>query len=63
MSGLYLRILKSGERRWVLRYKIAGKTRVATFGDASTIGLAEARAKAAALASRHPRGPRSGGGR
>jgi integrase len=47
-SGLYLRILKSGERRWVLRYKIAGKTRVATFGDASTIGLAEARAKAVA---------------
>jgi integrase len=46
--GLYLRILKSGEKRWVLRFKIAGRTRVATFGDASEIGLAEARAKASA---------------
>jgi integrase len=47
-TGLYLRILKSGERRWVLRYKAAGRVRVATFGDAAEIGLAEARAKASA---------------
>jgi integrase len=46
--GLYLRILKSGEKRWVLRFKIPGRTRVATFDDASEIGLAEARAKASA---------------
>jgi integrase len=46
--GLYLRILKSGGRRWVLRYKLGGKTRVATFGDAGKITLAEARAKASA---------------
>jgi integrase len=45
-SGLYLRILKSGERRWVLRYKVVGRVRVATFGDAGEIGLADARAKA-----------------
>jgi integrase len=46
--GLYLRILKSGERRWVLRFKAAGRVRVATFGDASKITLADARAKASA---------------
>jgi integrase len=46
--GLYLRVLKSGGRRWVLRYKLGAKTRVATFGDAGKITLAEARAKASA---------------
>jgi hypothetical protein len=46
--GLYLRILHSGKKRWVVRYKLGGKTRVGTFGDASLIALAEARAKASA---------------
>jgi integrase len=46
--GLYLRILKSGGKRWLIRYKIAGATRVATVGDASDVALAEARAKASA---------------
>jgi integrase len=45
-TGLYLRILKSGERRWILRYKIGGRVRVATFGDAGEMTLAEARSKA-----------------
>lgn len=44
--GLYLRILKSGEKRWVVRYKLGGKTRVGTLGNADEIGLADARAKA-----------------
>src|SRR5580704_16966617 len=46
--GLYLRILASGGKRWVLRYKVAGRVRVATFGDASKVTLADARAKASA---------------
>jgi len=46
--GLYLRILKSGERRSIVRYKAVGERRVGTLGDASAgkIGLADARAKA-----------------
>jgi integrase len=44
--GLYLRILASGGKRWVLRYKVAGRVRVATFGDAGKVTLADARAKA-----------------
>jgi integrase len=44
--GLYLRILASGGKRWVLRYKVGGRVRVATFGDASKVTLADARAKA-----------------
>jgi integrase len=44
--GLYLRIHKSGERRWIMRYKIGGRVRVATFGDAGRITLAKARGKA-----------------
>jgi integrase len=44
--GLYLRILESGARRWVMRYKLGGKTRLGTFGDARKIGLADARRKA-----------------
>jgi integrase len=46
--GLYLRVFPSGKKRWVKRYKVAGRTRVATFGDADKIGLAEARAKSRA---------------
>src|SRR5262245_8221591 len=44
--GLYLRILVSGEKRWIMRYKLGDKTRVGTFGDAGKIGLADARTKA-----------------
>jgi hypothetical protein len=32
--GLYLRILKSGTKSWVMRYKISGRTRVGTIGAA-----------------------------
>jgi integrase len=44
--GLYLRILASGEKRWIIRYKLGAKTRIGTFGDAGKIGLADARTKA-----------------
>jgi hypothetical protein len=43
---LYLRILRSGEKRWIMRYKLGAKTRVGTFGDVGKIGLADARTKA-----------------
>jgi integrase len=46
VPGLYLRILKSGDKRWIMRYKIASERRVGTFGDAAKIGLADARTKA-----------------
>jgi integrase len=52
--GLYLRIWQSGEKRWVMRYKVAGRTRVGTFTDAAgnksavTIPLGAARAWASA---------------
>jgi integrase len=46
--GLYLRILASGEKRWIVRYKLGTNTRIGTFGDAGKIGLADARAKALA---------------
>lgn len=45
--GLYLRIWASGEKRWAMRYKIAGKVRIGTFGDAMQITLAQAHRKAA----------------
>jgi integrase len=44
--GLYLRILASGEKRWVMRYKLGGKTHVGTFANAGEITLADARSKA-----------------
>jgi integrase len=46
--GLYLRILQSGERRWIVRYRIAGRIRVATIGNAAVMPLAAARAQALA---------------
>jgi integrase len=45
-TSLYLRIHRSDEKRWVLRYKVAGRVRVATFGDVARMSLAEARSKA-----------------
>jgi integrase len=45
-TGLYLRILASGEKRWIMRYKAAGRVRVATLSDVANMGLGEARTKA-----------------
>jgi integrase len=44
--GLYLRLLASGGKRWIMRYRIGGKTRIGALGDAGKVGLAEARGKA-----------------
>jgi integrase len=44
--GLYLRILVSGEKRWIMRYKVGGRVRIGTFGDVGKISLADARTKA-----------------
>ena len=41
--GLYLRLYASGRRTFLFRYKIDGRVRVLTLGDAATLGLAEAR--------------------
>jgi integrase len=41
--GLYLRLFASGKRSFVYRFKLAGKVRVLTLGDAGSVGLAEAR--------------------
>lgn len=63
--GLYLRILKSGEKRWIARYKVAGKTRVGIFTDANgnkdaekiALGAARAWANAWNMLARDGRDP------
>lgn len=44
--GLYLRIWKSGEKRWILRYKMGRRTRVGMLGNVRDLDLADARIKA-----------------
>ena len=46
VPGFYLRIWQSGEKRWILRYKIGGRTRVGMLGDVRDLSLADARTKA-----------------
>jgi integrase len=41
--GLYLRLFASGARSFIYRYKIAGRVRVMTLGDAKKLLLADAR--------------------
>ena len=41
--GLYLRLYQSGRKTFLFRYKLAGRVRLLTLGDAATLGLAEAR--------------------
>lgn len=41
--GLYLRLFVSGKRSFIYRYKLGGKVRVLTLGDAETLSLAKAR--------------------
>ena len=62
-TGLYLRILKSGEKRWVLRYKIGGRVRVATFGDAGEIDARGCSRQGERVARPHQGRARSSGGR
>jgi integrase len=44
--GLYLRLFASGKRSFIYRYKIAGRVRVLTLGDAQELLLADARLQA-----------------
>ena len=45
-AGLYLQIVPSGARSWVLRYMIEGRARYMGLGSAYLVTLAEARGKA-----------------
>jgi integrase len=46
-GGLYLRVTKEGTKNWVFRFMLAGRPRWMGMGPLHTIGLAEARARAA----------------
>ena len=46
MSGLGLRVLKSGSRSWVVRYRVGKRQRVITLGKIAVLSPAQARAKA-----------------
>jgi Arm domain-containing DNA-binding protein len=47
-GGLYLQVSDAGTKSWVFRFKLNGKTRDMGLGALHTIGLAEARTRAAA---------------
>lgn len=46
MRGLYLRVLPSGGRSWVLRYQLGGKRRHMHLGPLDALGVADARIEA-----------------
>ena len=46
-AGLYLKIDEGGSKSWILRFKVAGRSRKYGIGPLHTIGLALAREKAA----------------
>ena len=46
LPGLGLRILKSGTRSWVVRYRVARRQRVVTLGKVAMLSPGQARAKA-----------------
>jgi Arm DNA-binding domain len=52
-NGLYLRVRATGGRSWVLRRKRGGHIEVITVGAWPTLGLAQARQKAGALAGKN----------
>jgi len=43
MRGLYVDVMQSGKKSFRLRYRIAGKSRVLTIGDASILLCEDAR--------------------
>jgi len=51
-NGLYLRVRATGGRSWVLRRKRGGHVEVITVGAWPVLGIAQARAKAGALAGK-----------
>lgn len=46
-AGLYLQVAEGGSKSWILRFKVAGRTRHLGLGACHTVGLAEARQRAA----------------
>jgi hypothetical protein len=48
-NGLYLRVDRSGSKRWILRTVVHGKRRDIGLGGFSSVSLIEARAKARVL--------------
>jgi hypothetical protein len=46
-GGLYLRVTDEGTKNWVFRFMLAGRPRWIGMGPPHTIGLADARARAA----------------
>ena len=46
-AGLYLKVDEGGSRSWILRYKVAGRSRKLGLGPVHTVSLALARDKAA----------------
>jgi len=49
LPGLGLRILKSGTRSWVVRYRVARRQRVVTLGKVAMLSPGQARAKASEI--------------
>lgn len=49
LSGLGLRILKSGTRSWVVRYRVARRQRVVTLGKIAMLSPGQAKAKASEI--------------
>lgn len=49
LPGLGLRILKSGTRSWVVRYRVARRQRVVTLGKIAMLSPGQARAKASEI--------------
>ena len=47
-GGLYLQVSKAGARSWIFRFMLAGKSREMGLGAYPTVGLADARTRAAA---------------
>lgn len=56
LSGLYLVVQPSGAKSWAVRYRISGKTAKLTLGRWPLLGLADARAAAAAALEKIERG-------
>jgi hypothetical protein len=46
-GGLYLQVARGKSKSWILRFKVGGKTRHLGLGPVHTVGLAEARLRAA----------------
>src|SRR5690606_40907668 len=55
-KGLYLRVRSSGTKLWLYRYKADGRTRWFEIGTYPSIGLADARLKAAEITAKRRQG-------